>query len=399
MTSYVRTLPPVLAALYRRLSPETADRVEFANLHRVAGDLLDRRNLPRRVLRREVERAWSLAWSKQGARTCLPGLVADPGYWRQEIDSVIKGRGLREFPEYAGVDRPGRRTRLREEHKAAVWDLYGDYQRRLQDEGLLDFNDVLAAAVHDLDRQRSDAGYQAVVVDEVNDLNLLGLRLVRALAPPDGDGLLLVGDGRKAVYPGGARLRDAGIDVTGRAAVLRTNYRNTAEILAAAGRLVPSVASGDPDDPADGDSAPAVRHGPVPVEVRCADLRDLDTALLRDVRAAAARRFGYAGLAVLGRHLRAVRRYSTLLGAAGLPVLLLDDYDGRSSDAIKVGTYKRAKGLDLPAVFLPGLRSAVPAPTEPAALERAELADRELHVAATRARDELWLGYLGDGPR
>lgn len=394
VTSFVRTLPPVLAGLYRRLSPETADRVEFTGLHSVATGLLAQRDLPRRVLTREVDQAWGQAWSRLGARSCLSDLVADPAYWRQEIDSVVKGRGLREFPEYAGVDRPGRRTRLREEHKAAVWDVYAAYQQRLLDSRLLDFNDVLAAALHEVQQRPVEPAYQAVVVDEVNDLNLLGLRLVRALGPSNGDGLLLVGDGRQAVYPGGARLRDAGIDVTGRAAVLRVNYRNTAEILAAAGRLVPSVASGDPDDPtADSDSATVVRHGPGAVEVRCSDRRSLDAVLVRDLRETARRRSGHAGSAVLCRHLCDVRHYHDLLRSAGLPVQLLSEYAGSSSDAIKVGTYKRAKGLDLPAVFLPGLSRPVP-PTGPAAQERAELEDRELHVAATRARDELWLGYL-----
>lgn len=393
VTAFVRTLPAVLAALYRRLSPETADRVEFAGLHRVATDLLARRNLPRRVRLRDVDRAWAYAWNRIGARSSLPALVPDPAYWREEIDTVIKGRGLGEFPEYAGVDRTGRRTRLQDGHKAAVWDLYADYQRRLHDAGLLDFNDLLAAALREVGREPVEPAYQGVVVDEVNDLNLLGLRLVRALAGPGAAGLLLVGDGRQAVYPGGARLRDAGIDVTGRAAVLRVNYRNTAEILATAGRLVPSVRSGDPDDTGDGDAATTVRHGPVPVVVRRPDRAGLDAVLIRDLRETARRRSGYGGCAVLCRHLREVRRHQDLLTRAGLPVQLLEDYTGVGTDAVKLGTYKRAKGLDLPAVFLPGLRAPVP-PDGPVAAERAERDDRELHVAMTRARDELWVGYL-----
>jgi hypothetical protein len=394
VTSFVRTLPPVLAALYRRLSPETADRVEFTGLHRVATGVLAARDLPRRVLTRDVDQAWAYAWSRVGARSGLLDLAGDPHYWRQEIDTVIKGRGLREFPEYAGVERPGRRTRLRDEHRAAVWDLYAEYQQQLADRRLLDFNDVLAAAVHEVLRRPVEPAYQAVVVDEVNDLNLLGLRLVRALAGPAGDGLLLVGDGRQAVYPGGARLRDAGIDVTGRGAVLRVNYRNTAEILSTAARLVPSVRSGDPDDDDSGAST-AVRHGPVPVEVRCAGVDALDAALVAAVEAAGRRRGGHAGSAVLCRHRVEVARCRRLLERHGLPVQALEEYDGSGGDAVKVGTYKRAKGLDLPAVFLPLPRPGAPGGGA-AGLERAEREDRELHVAMTRARDELWIGRLVD---
>ena len=156
---------------------------------------------------------------------------------------------------------------------------------------------------------------------------------------------------------------------------------------------MPSVASGDPDDPAGPDDpAQVVRHGPVAVEVRCTDPREHDAALLRDLRAAG-HRSGYAGAAVLCRRLDDVRHYLALLRRAGVPVQSLEDYDGSGTDAVKVGTYKRAKGLELPVVFLPRLAPrAEPAGTAQA--EEAERRDRELHVAATRARDELWLGFL-----
>ena len=76
------------------------------------------------------------------------------------------------------------------------------------------------------------ARYAAVIVDEVQDLTLVGVRLLHALVGDSPNGLLLVGDGQQAVYPGGFRLSDAGIDIRGdRGQVLRTNYRNSKEIL------------------------------------------------------------------------------------------------------------------------------------------------------------------------
>jgi Nuclease-related domain/AAA domain len=75
------------------------------------------------------------------------------------------------------------------------------------------------------------AGYVGVVVDEVQDLNRVGVQLLHALVGDAPDGLLLIGDGQQAVYPGGFTLIEAGVAVSGRAAVLRVNYRNTAEIL------------------------------------------------------------------------------------------------------------------------------------------------------------------------
>jgi superfamily I DNA/RNA helicase len=321
--------------------------------------------------------------------------VADPRYWRDEIDHVIKARGIREFPEYAGAERRAREVALRREHREDVWDLFVAYQDRLADAGLLDFNDVLAMAVDEVGQRPPEPGYAAVIVDEVTDLNLLGLRLVRALAGDRPDSLLLVGDGRQAVYPGGARLREAGIDITGRAVVLRTNYRNTDEILRAARRLVPTVHSVDPDDRGDGQVIVS-RHGRPAIWVETRGLAAHDAALLGDLRAAARRLGGFGGLAVLCRTRRQVESYLRLLADNGIPGIPLTDYTGLPVDRVKVGTYKRAKGLDFAAVFLPLLPPPTdPESSEPVTVERGELLNRELHVASTRARDEVWLGRLG----
>jgi superfamily I DNA/RNA helicase len=86
-----------------------------------------------------------------------------------------------------------------------------------------------------------------------------------------------------------------------------------------------------------------------------------------------------------------------LLTECRIPAIRLTDYTGSPVDAVKVGTYKRAKGLDFVAVFLPRLPAPIDAARfgDPVLTERAERLSRELHVAATRARDELWLGRLG----
>jgi catechol 2,3-dioxygenase-like lactoylglutathione lyase family enzyme len=394
VTGFVRTLPAVLGNLYRQLSPTTADRVEFTGLNAWAKQLLDKRGVRTRLDTKQAADAWRAAWAQAGGGV-LTRLVGNARYWQDEVDHVIKARGLLEYGEYAAVERVGRKVPLRREHKAAVWDLYLAYQRRLTAAGLHDFNDILAMAYAEV--QRAVPDYAAVIVDEVTDLNLLGLRLVRRLAGDRPDALLLVGDGRQAVYPGGARLREAGIDVTGRAIVLRINYRNSAAVLAAARELAPTVPNADPSDTEEGYAAVARSGGQPAGSISTGNVTAHDQALLAAVRTAATRLGGYAPLAVLCRNLADVDRYLALLRADGIPCLPLTDYAGLPVDRVKVGTYKRAKGLDFGAVLLPRVPRPVDAAqlSDPAAAERAELTTRELHVAATRARDELWTGRLG----
>ena len=60
-------------------------------------------------------------------------------------------------------------------------------------------------------------------------------------------------------------------------------------------------------------------------------------------------------------------------------------------DAVKVGTVKRAKGLEFKTVLLPRVRPEWIDPAE-GDDEAHIIHRRELYVAMTRARDELWVG-------
>jgi superfamily I DNA/RNA helicase len=104
-------------------------------------------------------------------------------------------------------------------------------------------------------------------------------------------------------------------------------------------------------------------------------------------------------MAVLVRTRRQLEHYARVLARAGIDHVDLREYDGRTSDRVKVGTFKRAKGLEFKFVLLPGLddRPAEPWSGESAESfrERTERERRELYVGMTRARDGLWLGYLG----
>jgi len=65
---------------------------------------------------------------------------------------------------------------------------------------------------------------------------------------------------------------------------------------------------------------------------------------------------------------------------------------------VKVGTIKRAKGLEFKQVLMADVEvdwiGEADAPTVGAERERWELRRRELYVAMTRARDGLWVGVV-----
>jgi hypothetical protein len=393
-TSFVRTLPTSLEPAYETLSPGTADRVDFQNLHRVAIDLLKARG--HNVRPDAGYDAFSVAWRRHGKD--LDGLGLSRNYFREEVDYVIKGRALPDLDSYLALERVGRRTALRADARARVWALKSTYDEELASRGQHDFVDLVRLARDEV-RQRPCDTWRGVVVDEVQDLSLVGLQLLYELAGRDRpDGLLLIGDGQQSIYPGGFRLVEAGIHVANRGVVLRTNYRNTVEILAAA-RMV--IAQDSYDDlealQPPGEYVEAVRHGALPDSTRYASLEEHDTALLWSIRATIGRGGAWSDIAVLCQTNDLAKRYVDLLEKSGLPAVLLKSGRAVGSDAVKVGTWFRSKGMEFPHVLLPQAdrnTMLLSGAGQQARQEKAELLRRTLYVAMTRARDTLWIGRL-----
>ncbi|SNQ48015.1 DNA helicase [Frankia canadensis] len=378
------TLPRVLDAGLRRLAgPHVAARVETTSLPGWATGFLRGRDRAVALDPRRARAALRTAWARTGRASVLAALCDDPRYWSDEIEHVIKGRGVTSYEQYTRLHRHGRRAVLRTRQREAVWRLYEDYERLLAAGGIADRPDLIAAALDEVRRLPPGTDYTAVIVDEAQDLSLVGLRLLHALVGDRPDGLLLVGDGQQSVFPGAFPPQDAGVRLRGRTEVLRVNHRGSRPIAAAARALV----DGDPHDDA-GVLVGADHHGPVvtprdgprPHRVVVPDATSHDQALLAAVgdlvpglaatgppRAAPAPGGAPYGAppgggfvpprrqdaAVLCASAAQADRYAALLRRAGIPTLPLHRDDGAPGDAVRIGTYLAARGLEFGHVFLP----------------------------------------------
>jgi hypothetical protein len=400
-TSFVKTVPTVNQALFARLAPARPGSVAFMTVHRLASRWLRTERVPGRVDDREARACFDAAWESAGRGSSLPGLGRPRNYWRDEVSVVIKGRGLADFDEYARLARVGRRAPLNAAARADVWQLYEDYQDRLIRRGIVDRADMLRIA-RDLARDRTgagaDTGFDAVIVDEVQDLTCVGLQFLHALVGDRPDGLLMVGDGQQSVYPGGFTLSEAGILVVGRSVVLTRNYRNGEQIL----RRALTVVASDQFDDLDTDSVPgrrdleADRPGGTVVDFRgpAAAQGMAMRERIRQLHEPEGVRYG--DMAVLAPTNTDAARWRVVLTGGDIPVIALEEYTGTRRDQVKVGTFHRAKGLEFAHVFIPDRdrypRGRFGHESDDAYRERAELERRILFVAMTRARDGLWLG-------
>jgi superfamily I DNA/RNA helicase len=392
VTSFVRTLPDVLGNLLTRLAPDAVGQVEFVGVHAFATRLLKQRGIHTNVKHAEASLAFKAAWRQVGLGGALALLDPNERYWQDEISKVIKGRGLTHFEQYANLTRTGRRRPLGIDHRRAVWKLLVAYEERLRQQGIHDFDDVILQAEASL-RARPLDGYGGVIIDEAQDLSCAMVRMLHLLVGDRSDGLTLIGDGQQSIYPGGFSLAEAGISIAGRGVVMSTNYRNTREIVEFASTVIAGDEFADSEDGVRGRDAieDIPRSGPAPVSARFTSRAEHDRQLVAYLRRLSCPP-GDVGILCLTT--RGVEDTVRALGAAGIRVLELTEYAGLPVNAVKVGTIKRAKGLEFKQVVMPrvppALLNAGASDDEALTIHR-----RELYVGMTRARDGLWIGVCG----
>jgi hypothetical protein len=408
-TTFIKTLPPVFESLYRRLPNALPGAVEFVHVDKLAYRIVGEDLGKPRLNGSAIKAAYARAFAKvvvAGSPLARAGVTRD--YLKAEITKVIKGRAIASLEEYLAIERTGRRVRFNEALRTQTWRLMEAWYAEMGRRDTVDFADVLLLA-RDAAERRPEPTYRAAIVDEAQDLTLVGLQMIRALLRGTGDeepsdALLLVGDGAQRVYPGCFTLKQAGIDVVGRSTILRTNYRNTAEILGAAMAVAGDEPVDDLDEQytrADEGAVSERSSGVRPVLVECAGKDDEHAFLLRRIRELIDG--GNVGLADLGIFVPTNREVSATIGllrSAQLQATDLTSWDGRPSKAIRVGTYHRAKGLEFKVVFLPGLdesfpRAAARGQDPDEHLEQRALEISQLFVAMTRPRDALFISTPG----
>ena len=342
VTSFMKTLPKVLSNLLVRLAPEAASKVEFVGVNAFAGSILKSRGIRSNLKPAEVKLVFSSAWTQHGKE--LERIDPNRNYWEDEISKVIKGRGLTTFDQYADLARTGRRRPLTLEQRRQVWALFIAYEAGLRSRGIHDYDDVILLAEASLRATPLD-GYAGVIIDEAQDLTCAMVRMLHLIGGDRPDGLTLIGDGQQSIYPGGFTLLEAGISIAGRGVVMSTNYRNTREIVQFASAII------EGDDFADIEGGlmskdvvtEIVRSGPEPVSTVFRSRPEHNAALVAHLREMPC---PLGDVGVLSLTTQGVKETMRLLAAAGIPAIDLSDYSGIPVPAVKVGTVKRAKGLE-----------------------------------------------------
>ncbi len=436
-TTYSRSLCTQMQALFQRL-PDAPENVDFFNIDRVAWDTLKSANrLPDKTdftrNPQKIIEAFDAAYRRVVPGTSLERVGRD--YIREEIARVIKGRAAAkaEYLDTGRFERRGRMQSLKKRDREICWRLCEEWDREMQTRGAVYFPNLLIRA-RNLVQERQEGAWRAAVVDEAQDMTLVGMQLVRALvagAPENKlpqDGILMLDDAAQRIYAGGFKPAWAKLDFSGRSEILRKNYRNGRAIFEAsrAVRGDTLVVREDNDGGADALDVKFERSAGAPPIFWQVRPRGESPAIADTVRSLVEEEgFELQEIGVLTRRkkdadrlIRYLNKYlKQKLNKAHPCVNLQSLREKALGPGVRVGTFDRAKGLEFRAVFIPRLgKSHFPrdaakrdgaadaaAPKlngeesgeEPASSgeekEARLLQLTRLYVAMTRARERLYL--------
>ena len=242
--------------------------------------------------------------------------------------------------------------------------------------------------------------YSSILIDEGHDFEPEWFEMLTSTLD-ERDSLLLLYDDAQNLYGSQQKrkkfsFKSVGIKAQGRTSVLKTNYRNTVEVLNLAYEFAKDVMqpseSDDDDEPVLIQPQSAGRHGHPPQILSCGSFADEVKQAISLVQKLHSEGVPWNEMGILYRVKFMGETIYTQFQAANLPIEWLNkDAASRSYqpklDSIKLMTMHSCKGLEFSSVIIPGLGylpNQHSTPTDEARL---------LYVAMTRSTDRLILSY------
>lgn len=305
---------------------------------------------------------------RQAQEQTLKRLSID--YLIDEIGTVIEAREIKTLEAYQATPRSGRAIPFNKTQRQAIWHLRQQFYQLLEKQELETWQQVRTRALETLGEMDNPPIYDAVVIDEAQDLDPNTLRILTQVCRHP-NRLFITADANQSIYGSSFRWSDVSQDLkfVGRTGVLRVNHRTTREINEAA---ISYLANSILDDEGMGNrelgigeishspTRDYIHNGPPPAVRAVNNPGDEAELLVRFCKSAAREfRLGINACAVIVPTESAGTKIAGQLSYLGLEAHFMSSKDlDLNKQGVKVITLKAAKGLEFPIVAIAGFLDA-----------------------------------------
>ncbi|HMB56421.1 MAG TPA: UvrD-helicase domain-containing protein, partial [Arenimonas sp.] len=313
-----------------------------------------------------------------------------------EWDEVVDAWQISDWEGYRDVRRLGRKTRLPEAQRSALWSVFAAVLAKLQQDLLVTEPGMFARLTKDMESRRNPP-YDFIVVDEAQDISVPQLRYLTALGADRANALFFAGDLGQRIFQQPFSWKSLGVDIRGRAKTLQINYRTSHQIRMQADRLL-GIEVGDVDGNIEvRKGTVSVFNGPAPVISIFADVKAEAAAVSEWMKARLAEGILPEEIGIFVRSSDELSRAQDACLASGVKFQVLDDPKDRKANSASVCSMHLAKGLEFKVVAVMACddevipsQSRIESVADGADLEDVYATERHLlYVACTRARDHL----------
>ena len=334
----------------------------------------------------------------------VEGHKFSPQFLTSEWDEIVDAWQLTTWESYRDVTRLGRKTRVGGKQRELLWSIFDEARNVLVERKFVTWSG-LYGRLTDVYSGKDQRPFDFAVVDECQDLDVAQARFLAALGGGRDNSLYFAGDLGQRIFQQPFSWKSLGLDVRGRSATLRINYRTSHQIRTKADKLLPNSIS-DVDGLAESRRGTvSLFDGPEPTISLVKSVEAEQSAVGNWIKSRIAEGCKPEEIAVFVRSDAEISRARSAAKSAGLGASELDDKSDAETGSIAISTMHLAKGHEFRAVvvmacdedILP-LQERIEAVGDEAELE--EIYDTERHllyVACTRARDWLLLSGVSPG--
>lgn len=306
-------------------------------------------------------------------------MQVDPDFLFDEWSLVVDAWDIRTQDAYRELPRLGRKVRMAASRRDALWKVFEAVRERLE----LEVVKTEAQLTHEL-AAKGKLPFDHVIVDEAQDISVAELKLLGHQIGDKPNGLFFAGDIGQRIFRAPFPWTAAGIELRGRSRSLKVNYRTSHQIRCQSDRLLPETLVEADGNEETRTGVTSVFDGPLPTfRAFASETAELEALVqwvrerLRDDEVPPSE------LAVLLRNDADLRRYAEALSTESVQIMLMHDAKGTEYRAVAIGALNDGT--------LPDEMRLLAAKDE-AQLDEVMNTERHLlYVAATRARDHLWM--------